>query len=98
MVEQSHPWPPAHMGPYKVLACKAKFFKMEICGRQETVSVDRLKPHLELTPVATATLPVLGLDSGNYAGIQLMTADESWHPCLRGGGGGPVAGQKLYIY
>jgi len=46
---------PLNVGPYKIFACKAKFFKLEIGWRQETIIVDHLKPHLWLTPMAQAT-------------------------------------------
>jgi hypothetical protein len=51
--------------PYKVVARQAKFFKLEIGGRLETVSVDtdRLKPHLGLDPVVSAAPPVHGRSS-----------------------------------
>jgi hypothetical protein len=48
------PLAPLYTGPYRVLARQAKFSKLEIGDHQETVSVDRLKPHLGLTPVVSA--------------------------------------------
>jgi hypothetical protein len=39
---------PLYVGPYKVLARKAKFLKLEIGGRQWTVIVDCLKSNLSL--------------------------------------------------
>jgi hypothetical protein len=55
------PLAPLFAGPYKVVARKAQFFKLEIGGRLEMVSVDRLKPHLGLSPVvAVAPPPVRG--------------------------------------
>jgi hypothetical protein len=42
------PLAPLFAGPYKVVARQAKFFKLEIGGGLEMVSVDRLKPHLGL--------------------------------------------------
>jgi hypothetical protein len=52
------PLAPHYTGPYRVLARQGKFFKLEIGGCQETVSVDCLKPHLVLTPVESAALLV----------------------------------------
>ncbi len=37
---------PLYQGPYKVLDKKEKFFKTEVGGQPEVVSMDRLKPHL----------------------------------------------------
>jgi hypothetical protein len=37
-----------------------KFFKLEVGGREEVVSVDRLKPHLGKAPVAAAQPPTRG--------------------------------------
>jgi transposase InsO family protein len=57
------PLSPLYVGPYKVLARQAKHFRLELGGRQETVSVDRLKPHLGLTPVQPAAPPSRGRPS-----------------------------------
>ena len=54
------PLTPLYQGPYRVLARRAKYFKLEKGGRQETISVDRLKPHLGLTPVIPAAPPARG--------------------------------------
>ena len=40
------PLSPLYKGPYKVVARGPKFFKLELGDRQETVTVDRLKPFL----------------------------------------------------
>jgi hypothetical protein len=40
------PLSPLYQGPYKVLDKKEKFFKTEVGGQPEVVSMDRLKPHL----------------------------------------------------
>jgi hypothetical protein len=45
-----------HVGPYEVLERVDKFFRLAVGGLEETVSVDRLKPHLGLGPL-TAALP-----------------------------------------
>ncbi len=37
---------PLYQGPYKVLLRGAKVFQVDIGGRREVISVDRLKPHL----------------------------------------------------
>ena len=40
------PLAPLYHGPYKVLQAGDKFFTISLGGREDTVSVDRLKPHL----------------------------------------------------
>jgi hypothetical protein len=42
---------PLYQGPYKVLLRGAKVFQVDISGRGEVISVDRLKPHLGSSPV-----------------------------------------------
>ena len=54
------PLAPLYAGPYRVLARQAKFFRLEIGGRMEVVSVDRLKPHLGSSPVVPAAPPTRG--------------------------------------
>jgi len=50
------PLEPRYVGPFRVLAAGDKCFVLQVGNRQETVSVDRLKPHLGLAP-ATPALP-----------------------------------------
>jgi hypothetical protein len=40
------PLSPLYDGPYRVLDRKEKYFRVDIGGRAEAVSADRLKPHL----------------------------------------------------
>jgi len=49
------PLSPLYIGPYAVLAAGDKFFKLAVGDKTETVSVDRLKPHLGLSPLVPAT-------------------------------------------
>ena len=49
-----------YAGPYRVIRREKKFFEVEIGGRSQVVSVDRLKPHLGKSPVTAATPPVRG--------------------------------------
>ena len=43
-----------YMVPYKVVARQLKFFRLEVGGRLEVVSVDRLKPHFDQAAVEPA--------------------------------------------
>ncbi len=51
-----------YTGPYKVLECGPKFFKIDMSGHPDNVSIDRLKPaHLDATaPVPLAQAPRRG--------------------------------------
>ncbi len=51
------PLSPLYQGLYRVLDKKEKFFKLEIRGQAEVISVDRLKPHLGTAPVTAASPP-----------------------------------------
>jgi hypothetical protein len=54
------PLAPAYAGPYKVVRPGHKYFVVEVGGRQESVSVDRLKPHLGTSPLPAASPPRRG--------------------------------------
>jgi hypothetical protein len=41
-----NPLSPLYDGPYRVLERREKYFRVDIGGRAEVVSADRLKPHL----------------------------------------------------
>ncbi len=45
---------PLYQGPYKVLLKGAKVFQVDIGGRQEVISADRLKPQMGISPVQPA--------------------------------------------
>ncbi|CAH8858240.1 unnamed protein product [Trichobilharzia szidati] len=56
------PLQPPYDGPFKVVSRKEKFFVIDRLGRQDTVSVDRLKAayieeSVPLTPTQPATTP-----------------------------------------
>ncbi len=53
------PLAPLYHGPYKVLQAGDKFFTISLGGREDTVSVDCLKPHLG-GPVVPAEPPARG--------------------------------------
>ena len=47
------PLQPPYSGPYKVLKRRAKYFILDVNGKQETISLDRLKvAHVEKEPMA----------------------------------------------
>ena len=54
------PLTPIYQGPYPVLQRSPKSFVLDLGGRQETVTVERLKPHLGLQPVDPAVAPRRG--------------------------------------
>jgi hypothetical protein len=51
------PLSPLYQGPYRVLERSQKFLSLEVRGRTEVVSVDRLKPHLCKAPLSPALPP-----------------------------------------
>jgi hypothetical protein len=57
------PLSPLYKGPYRVLEKSQKYFRLDIGGRAEAVSVDRLKPHLGPSNVAPALPPKRGRPS-----------------------------------
>jgi hypothetical protein len=48
------PLSPPYQGPFLVVQSGPKIFKLQIGGREETVSIDRLKPHMGEAPVIPA--------------------------------------------
>ncbi len=48
------PLAPLYVGPYEVLERTDKYFRLAVGGREETVSIDRLKPHLGVGPFSAA--------------------------------------------
>ena len=54
------PLSPLYQGPYQVLSKSPKFFSLNIGGRTEVISVDRLKPHLGGSSVTAASPPSRG--------------------------------------
>ena len=51
---------PLYTGPYKVLSRGPKVFVLDLGGRSESVSVDRLKPYLGQADVQPAQPPQMG--------------------------------------
>jgi hypothetical protein len=70
-----------YQGPYRVLDRRETFFKLEVRGRLEVVSVDRLKPHLGTAPVTAASPP----QRGRPKGPGTVTASSSTLPASTGG-------------
>jgi hypothetical protein len=54
------PLAPLYVGPYEVLERADKFFRLAVGGREETVSIDRLKPHIGVGPFSAALLEARG--------------------------------------
>jgi hypothetical protein len=78
------PLSPFYQGPYRVLERSQKFLILEVGGRTEVVSVDRLKPHLGKAPLSPALPP----QRGRPQGLSPVAA-SSW-PC------GPYWGGPLW--
>ena len=81
-----------YQGPYLVAKRGEKAFHVHIGGRQEVISVDRLKPHLGTSPVIPASPPPRGRPP-------LAPPSSAPLPPLASvlGGGGPVEdAQKIY--
>ena len=51
---------PLYAGPYKVIERGQKYFRLDVGGRSEAVSIDRLKPHLGGSPLQPAQPPRRG--------------------------------------
>jgi transposase InsO family protein len=54
------PLSPLYAGPYRVMSRGDKFFTVQIGGKTDSVSVDRLKPHQGSAIVVPATAPTRG--------------------------------------
>ena len=51
---------PRYRGPYLVIDKKSKYFRLQIGSKQDSVSVDRLKPVYGDTPIVPALPPPRG--------------------------------------
>jgi len=67
------PLAPMYAGPYAVLRREDKFFELQMGGKKEVISIDRLKPHLGPSPVTAATPPVRGRPALPPASISAAT-------------------------
>jgi hypothetical protein len=59
---------PLYSGPYRVISRGEKTFHVDIGGRDEVISADRLKPHLGRAPVLPATPPKRGRPPASPSG------------------------------
>ncbi len=59
---------PLYSGPYSVISRGEKTFHIDIGGRDEVISADRLKPHLGRAPVLPASPPKRGRPQASPSG------------------------------
>ena len=66
-------------GPYRVLARSDKFYTLDLNGRKDTVSVDRLKPaHIDQVPAdSSSSLPTHSLPSSPQSSQKLPLPEPS---------------------
>jgi hypothetical protein len=83
------PLAPLYQGPYAVLKRWPKFFLLQVGPLQQTVSIDRLKPHTGAAAVSSAQPPLRGRPRGvpGTSASPTLPADAS------AGGGTVAAGQ-----
>ena len=80
------PLAPLYVGPYEVLEWADKFFRLAVGGREETVSIDRLKPHLGVGPFSAALPAARGRPPSSA-----LVVVQSQHPPAAATRGGTVA-------
>ncbi len=73
------PLAPVYHGPSKVLKGGSEFFTISLGGREDTVSVDRLMPHL-----GGPVVPALTLARGHPPRIEVLVASVLPWPLLEG--------------
>jgi hypothetical protein len=83
------PLSPLYQGPYKVIKSGPKFFRLQIGGREESVSVDRLKPHLGEAPVSPASPAQRGRPRLALAATSSTTVSPTAVSAVSSTGGGP---------
>jgi hypothetical protein len=81
------PLSPPYDGPFAVVGAGPKFFTVDVGGKRETISIDRLKPHTGQSSPSPAVPPKKGCPR---ATIGSSSAVASGPPGL-GLGGSPVA-------
>ncbi len=80
------PLSPLYVGPYEVLERADKFFRIAVGGREETVSIDRLKPPLGAGPFSAALPAACGRPP-----VSAPVVFQPQHPPAAKTTGGPVA-------
>jgi cleavage and polyadenylation specificity factor subunit 1 len=68
------PLSPLYVGPYRVISREAKFFQVQIGGKIDSVSVDRLKPHKGSALIVPATAPLRGRPPRTTAAVPAGSA------------------------
>jgi hypothetical protein len=84
------PRAPLYVGPYEVLERADKFFRLTVGGREETVSIDRLKQHLGVGPFSAA-LPVALPAARGRPPASAPVVVQPQHPPAAATRGGTVA-------
>jgi hypothetical protein len=82
------PFQAPYSGPFKVIDRREKVFDIQIGGKVDSISVDRLKPHMGAAPVSPASPPARGRPPGTGGGSSVPAAA----PHL---GGGPCSGRVV---
>ncbi len=80
------PLAPLYVGPYEVLERVDKHFRLAVGGREEAVSIDRLKPHLGVGPFSAALPAARGRPTSSPPVVV-----QSQHPPAAATRGGTVA-------
>lgn len=62
---------PAYSGPYKVLTRGDKNFKLDVKGKEVTVSIDRVKPAFVLSEQSEEPSPIIQKDYVTRSGRQI---------------------------
>jgi hypothetical protein len=84
------PLTPLYQGPFLVKQSGPKFFKLLIGGREESVSVDRLKSHLGEAPVSPAAPPKRGRPRLVPASTSSNAVSSAAHSAASSTGGGSL--------
>ncbi len=86
------PLAPLSVGPYEVLERADKFFRLAVGCREETDSIDRLKPHLGVGPFSAALPAARGRPPASASVVV-----QPQHPSAAATRGGTVADYSIVI-